>query len=60
MLRKIEEGGAIEAAYRGLMLAREVWHYGVATGRVGRDITGEYQPGAVPSGGGICGYHLPF
>lgn len=38
-LRKVEERGAIETADRGLMLARQVWCYGVATGRVGRDIT---------------------
>lgn len=38
-LRKIEERGAIETADRGLMLARQVWRYGVATGRVSRDIT---------------------
>ena len=38
-LRKVEERGAVETADRGLMLARQVWRYGVATGRVGRDIT---------------------
>ena len=38
-LRKIEERGAIETADRGLMLARQVWRYGLATGRVNRDIT---------------------
>lgn len=38
-LRKVEERGAIETADRGLMLARQVWRYGVATGRVNRDIT---------------------
>ncbi|TPG20735.1 tyrosine-type recombinase/integrase [Variovorax guangxiensis] len=38
-LRKVEERGAIETADRGLMLARQVWCYGVATGRVERDIT---------------------
>jgi integrase len=37
-LRKTEERGAIETADRGLMLARQVWRYGVATGRVNRDI----------------------
>lgn len=35
-LRKIEERGAIETADRGLMLCRQVWRYGVATGRVSR------------------------
>ena len=38
-LRKVEERGAVETADRGLMLARQVWRYGVATGRVGRDMT---------------------
>ena len=38
-LRKVEERGAVETADRGLMLARQVWRYGVATGRVSRDIT---------------------
>lgn len=38
-LRKVEERGAVETADRGLMLARQVWRYAVATGRVGRDIT---------------------
>ncbi|BEP67626.1 MULTISPECIES: tyrosine-type recombinase/integrase [unclassified Variovorax] len=33
-LRKVEERGAIETADRGLMLARQVWRYGVATGRM--------------------------
>lgn len=38
-LRKVEDRGAVETADRGLMLARQVWRYAVATGRVGRDIT---------------------
>lgn len=38
-LRKVEERGAVETADRGLMLARQVWRYAVATGRVERDIT---------------------
>lgn len=38
-LRKVEERGAVETANRGLDLARQVWRYGVATGRVNRDIT---------------------
>lgn len=38
-LRKVEARGAVETADRGLMLARQVWRYGVATGRVQRDIT---------------------
>ena len=38
-LRKVEERGAVETADRGLMLSRQVWRYGVATGRVVHDIT---------------------
>jgi integrase len=38
-LRKIEERGALETADRGLMLCRQVWRYGIATGRMSRDIT---------------------
>ena len=38
-LRKIEERGAIETADRGLMLCRQIWRYGIATGRVDRDIS---------------------
>ena len=52
-LRKIEERGAIETADRGLMLARQVWRYGVATGRVGRDITGDLKGALSPYQGGI-------
>ena len=40
-IRKVEERGAIETADRGLLLARQVWRYGVATGRVQRDITAD-------------------
>jgi integrase len=40
-LRKVEDRGALETADRGLMLARQVWRYGVATGRVSRDITAD-------------------
>ena len=47
-LRKIEERGAIETADRGLMLARQVWRYGVATGRVNRDITGDLKGALAP------------
>lgn len=47
-LRKIEERGAIETADRGLMLARQVWRYGVATGRVGRDITADLKGALQP------------
>ena len=38
-LRKIEQRGAIETADRALMLCRQVWRYGLATGRVERDVT---------------------
>lgn len=38
-LNKVVERGAVETADRGLMLARQVWHYGMATGRASRDIT---------------------
>lgn len=38
-LRKIEDRGAIETADRALMLCRQIWAYGLATGRVDRDIT---------------------
>lgn len=47
-LRKVEERGAIETADRGLMLARQVWCYGVATGRVGRDITADLKGALQP------------
>lgn len=47
-LRKVEERGAIETADRGLMLARQVWRYGVATGRVDRDITADLKGALSP------------
>lgn len=47
-LRKVEERGAIETADRGLMLARQVWRYGVATGRVQRDITADLKGALSP------------
>ena len=47
-LRKIEERGAIETADRALMLCRQIWRYGVATGRVGRDITGDLKGALTP------------
>lgn len=40
-LRKVEARGAVETADRGLMLARQVWRYAVATGRAERDITAD-------------------
>jgi integrase len=39
VLRKIEARGAIETAARALLLCRQVWRYGIASGRVTRDIT---------------------
>ena len=47
-LRKVEARGAVETADRGLMLARQVWRYGVATGRVSRDITGDLKGALSP------------
>lgn len=47
-LRKVEQRGAIETADRGLMLARQVWRYGVATGRVPRDITADLKGALSP------------
>lgn len=47
-LRKTEERGAIETADRALMLCRQVWRYGVATGRVNRDITGDLKGALTP------------
>ena len=47
-LRKVEARGAVETADRGLMLARQVWRYGVATGRVARDITADLKGALSP------------
>ena len=47
-LRKVEERGAVETAHRGLDLARQVWRYGVATGRVSRDITADLKGALQP------------
>ena len=47
-LRKVEERGAVETADRGLILARQIWRYGVATGRVGRDITADLKGALSP------------
>lgn len=47
-LRKVEERGAIETADRVLMLARQVWRYAVATGRVPRDITPDLKGALTP------------
>jgi integrase len=48
VLRKIEDRGAIETADRALMLCRQVWRYGVATGRVARDFTGDLKGALTP------------
>lgn len=47
-LRKTEARGAIETADRELMLCRQVWRYGVATGRVARDITADLKGALSP------------
>jgi integrase len=47
-LRKIEARGAFETANRELMLASLVWRYGVATGRVTRDITVDLKGALTP------------
>lgn len=47
-LRKVEERGAIETADRGLMLARQVWRYAVATGRADRDIAADLKGALSP------------
>lgn len=47
-LRKIEDRGAIETADRALMLARQVWRYGVSTGRADRDITQDLKGALTP------------
>ena len=47
-LRKVEERGAVETADRCLMLARQIWRYGVATGRVGRDMTADLKGALQP------------
>lgn len=47
-LRKVEQRGAVETADRGLMLARQVWRYGVATGRVPRDVTADLKGALTP------------
>lgn len=47
-LRKTEERGAIETADRGLMLARQVWRYAVATGRAERDIAADLKGALSP------------
>ncbi len=47
-LRKVEQRGAVETADRGLMLCRQIWRYGVATGRVDRDIAADLKGALSP------------
>lgn len=47
-LRKIQDRGAVETADRGLMLARQVWRYAMATGRAERDITVGLKEALIP------------
>lgn len=47
-LRKVEQRGAVETADRVLMLARQVWRYGVATCRADRDITADLKGALSP------------
>ena len=47
-LRKVEARGAVETADRGLMLARQVWRYAVATGRAERDIAADLKGALTP------------
>lgn len=48
VLRKIETRGAIETADRALMDCGQVWRYGVATGRVERDICADLKGALTP------------
>jgi integrase len=48
VIRKIEERGALETADRALMLCRQVWRYGVATGRAPFDITADLKGALTP------------
>ncbi len=47
-LRKVEDRGALETANRELDLSGQVWRYGVATGRVSRDITADLKGALQP------------
>ena len=47
-LRKVEERGAVETANRDLDLAKQVWRYGVSTGRVNRDMTADLKGALSP------------
>jgi integrase len=48
VLRKIEQRGAIETADRALMDCGQVWRYGVATGRVERDMCADLKGALTP------------
>ncbi len=48
VLRKTEARGAIETADRGLMNARLIWRYAVATSRAGRDIGADLKGALMP------------
>lgn len=48
VLRKIEARGAVETADRALMDCGQVWRYGVATGRVERDICADLKGALTP------------
>ena len=48
VLRKTEERGAIETADRGLMNARLIWRYAVATSRAERDIGADLKGALMP------------
>lgn len=47
ILRKIEDRGAVETAHRTLQSCGAIFRYGIATGRVDRDITPDLK-GAIP------------
>jgi integrase len=48
VLQKVEKRGAVETATRGLLLAGQVWRYGVATCRASRDITADLKGALSP------------
>jgi integrase len=51
VVRRVEARGALDMASRVLSTARSVWRYGVATGRVSRDITSDLQGALTPHQG---------
>ncbi|MET3374245.1 integrase [Variovorax boronicumulans] len=51
VLRRVEERGALDVAHRLLTTARAVWRYGVATGRVPRDVTADLKGALTPHKG---------